>query len=174
MLKSHTILVAAILAIPVLTIAQSSSLAATFKLRGGAGAFPPKETVESFDGTAINLDILNTLPTPATGSRSATASGFMDNGIVQLSAETMVTTGTPSIGTLEATMSGEWSDTLTFFSPGTIGGFTIVNGTTAGTADLIVNLSGNLERTAGGNEGDPQTGYSASLNFNNCSTGSCR
>ena len=50
--------------------------AARFHFTGSAGTFAPSTELELLDGIPIDLSIPNTLPTPADGSRSATASGF--------------------------------------------------------------------------------------------------
>ncbi len=86
--------------------------AARFHLAGSGGIFPPSTELESPDGTPFDPGIPNTLPTPSEGSRSATASGLVESGIVRLTAETAVTADTHSIGTTTSRIRATWEDTL--------------------------------------------------------------
>ena len=145
----------------------STASAATYSLKGSAGAFAPEFEVGPTSTGPIALDLPNTLtpPTPP-DQRSATASGFVDNGIVRVSAHVQVSSGTPSIGDIKGQMKGQWEDTLTFTAPGVIpelGDVEIVLGT-PGTADLIVNLSGMLSITDS-TDVTLSSSYSASLSY---------
>jgi hypothetical protein len=108
----------------------------------------------------ISLDIPNTLAAP----RSAIAYGFVDHGVVQVRARVEAPAGTPSIGDLSASMSGSWSDMITFAAPGeipTLPGVEIIEGVTPGTAELRVEIDGHFANTFG--ESISCSNYSAVL-----------
>lgn len=158
------ILVAFTLGALLLAAVPSTASAATYSLKGAAGSFPSEIEVMPTSVGPIALDLPNTLALP--DQRSATASGFVDNGIVRVSAHIQVDSGTPSIGDLLGEMEGKWEDSLTFTAPGVIpelGGVGIFPGT-FGTAELIVNLSGTLSVTDF-QDGVIETRYGASLSY---------
>lgn len=157
------ILMMPVMGILLLAALPSMALAATFSLKGSAGAFPPQFEVLPTAVGPIALDISNTL----TGPRSSTASGFVDSGIVQVAAQSQVSAGTPSIGDIRAEMKGSWTDSLTFAAPEDIPslpGVTIINGTTLGTADLVIFITGSFTGGAG-DAGGFSSGYSARLEY---------
>ena len=171
-IKTPSLVLSAVIAIVALTFALPSH-AMLLKLKGSAGSFAEFEST-STDGTPIALDIPNTLPVPPSGSRSSSASGTAEAGIIRLTAETAVTTGAQSLGSIRAEIDGTWTDTLNFASPGTIGGLLIVDGVTAGTTNLIFFLDGSLQRIDSGTTGnsDPKASYNANLS-STCITGAC-
>ena len=151
-----------LLACPVaLLLACPPAAATTFSLLGYAGtqSAPEQEVLPTTVGP-ISLDIPNTLAAP----RSATAYGFVDHGVVQVRAQVEAPAGTPSIGDIVASMSGSWSDTITFTAPSEIPslpGVEIIEGVTPGTAELRVEVDGSLANLFGGSIS--RSGYSAVL-----------
>ena len=121
-----------------LFVCDPLSATPVFVLSGYAGDLnAPTQSVDSEDGSSISLDIANTLP----GTRSATASGEVETGIVRVSSAASVSAGTPSIGDLSSRISGEWRDTLTIAAPGEVGGITITPGM-GGRATFSVDING--------------------------------
>lgn len=137
---------------------------ATFSLEGTAGDLnAPDVGVPATPDGPISWEIPNPLP----GGRSATATGFVDHGIVRVSAQVDLPAGTPSIGDVRATMQGAWSDTITFTAPGEIPslpGVEIIEGVTPGRADLSIHLEGDLAGAAGG-RGSFNSSYDATLAY---------
>jgi hypothetical protein len=133
-----------------LLLASSPAGATTFALQGYAGTqSAPEQEVPPTTLGPISLDIPNPLAAP----RSATANGFVDHGVVQVRAEVSAPAGTPSIGDIVASMSGSWSDTITFAAPGEIPslpGVEIIEGVTPGSAALRVQIDGELVNLFGG------------------------
>lgn len=133
-----------------LLLASPPAAATTYSLEGYAGTqnAPTQEVLPTTVGP-ISLDIPNALDAP----RSATANGFVDHGLVQVRARVEAPAGTPSIGDIVASMSGSWSDTITFAAPGEIPslpGVEIIEGATPGTAELVVRIDGSLINLFGG------------------------
>jgi len=140
------------------------ALSATFNLEGSAGTLSAP-ILEWSDPTGA-APLIGSIPNGLAGTRSATADGYVDNGIVRVNSEVSVDAGTASIGNIQAEMEGGWTDTLTFNAPGVIPSLpgVIVSPGVMGMADLTVNITGALavSETSGV---ELESRYSASLSY---------
>lgn len=131
-------LISIVMAAFLASVFSTASAAPILVLSGYAGDLnAPSQDVGPEAASSISLDIPNALP----GTRSATASGQVEAGIVRVSSATNVSAGTNSIGDLSSHMMGGWRDTLTIAAPGVVGGITITPGM-SGQATFSVDISG--------------------------------